>query len=205
MSLEMTPSFQEATSRLLTSCGGTTGPMQNIAVRIKRSTSHNLGEILGGLLDVPGPMQEIVQACQDTNGELDLEGLIRHFSSYEHNRKMSGLKTTAAMELPKVQIPFAHTLLPITILDGKYYYDCGETFVELVGLVQIGPSEGSPYAHLAGLVWFEDEGLHAQILAEQAENGVATSGRSFDRISYHDTPVLREGTIAGEETLYSTA
>lgn len=205
MSLEMTVAFRDAIVRLLVSCGGTTGAMQNIAARIQRSESNNLGEILGGLLDVPGPMQEIVATCEATNEALDLEGLIRHFASPDHLRKMTRLKATVAAELSKEQIPFAHTLLPLSIVGGKYYYDCGDTFVELTGLVQIGLVRGTPYAHLAGLIWLSDEGLHTQILTEQAENGVAASGKKFTKISYYDAPTLREGTIAGAEALFGSA
>lgn len=202
MNLEMTPAFRDAIVRLLCSCGGTIGAMQNIAVKIKESESKDLGEILGNLLNVPGPMQEIVETCRETNGMLDLEGLIRHFASVEHTRKMTGLKFTVARELPKEQIPFAHTLLPLTVLDGKYFYDCGEAFVELEDLVQIGPTNGSPYAHLAGLIWLPDNGLHAQILTEQVTSGVAAVGRDIKKLSYHTAPKLREGTIAGVQQLY---
>jgi len=187
---------------LLGSCGGTGSPMLNIAKHIKRSESKDLSVILRGLVDAPGPIREIVETCEKTNGVLDLEGLIRHFASFDHTTKMSNLKVTVARELAPEQIPFAHTLLPLTILDGRYYYDCGETFVELLGLVQMGEAVGSPYAHLASLIWLADGGLHSEILAEQVSSGVAASGSGISEISYFKTPRLRNDTLAGASELY---
>lgn len=202
MDLTMTTVAKDALVRLLSSCGGTTGAMQNIAERVYRSESSDLGEILGGLVVAPGPIREIIETCQSTNGVLDLEGLIRHFASFEHTTKMTGLRLTVARELPATQIPLAHTLLPLSILGGKYYYDCGKAHVELMGLVQIGPAKGSPYAHLAGLIWLPDEGLGSQILEEQRTSGVSAAARGIDRISYFDAPKLRAGTISGASALY---
>jgi hypothetical protein len=203
MNLEMTPGFEEAIVPLLSSCGGTSGPMQNIARRIQRSKSTDLGEILGGLVDAPGPMREIIATCESTNGVLDLEGLIRHFASIDHTDKMTGLELTVARELTQDVIPIAHTLLPLTVLDGRYYYDCGDAYIEIDGLVQIGPTVGSPYAHLAGLICLRDGGLHTQILSEQAEGPVSTRAQVITRISYHDAPRLQRSTLEGAKELYS--
>jgi|GEM_PF-4248691 len=202
MNLGMKPIEKDALVRLLCSCGGTTGAMQNLARLVQRSGSNDLGEILGELVSVPGPIQEITTTCEEVSGEISLTGLIRHFSSFRHTTKMTNLKVTVAHELPPEQIPLAHTLLPLTILDGKYYYDCGEAYVEIRGLVQIGPSVGSPYAHLAALLWFRDEGLHVQVLAEQARSGVAASAKGIGRISYFETPKLHAGTVAGTAELH---
>lgn len=202
MNLEMDTGFRAGALPLLASCGGTGSPMLNIAIHIKRSDSMDLREIVRGLVDAPGPIREIIETCQKTNGALDLEGLIRHFASFEHTTKMSNLRVTVARELPTVQIAFAHTLLPLTIVDGKYYYDCGDAFVELEGLVLVGEAVGSPYAHLASLIWLEDAGLHAEILDEQSKNGVSASAAGLTKISYFDTPKLRGDTIAGTELLF---
>lgn len=201
MDMTMTPGFKAALPLILTSCGGTRGSMLNVAMRVSGSKSDDLYEILGKLLEAPGPMRELVETCAKTNGALDLEGLIRHFAGFEHTQKMTGLKATVANELPKPHVPLAHTLLPLVMVDGRWFYDCGEAYVEIVGLTQIGPTGGSPYAHLAGLIWLQDGGQSAQILAEQAENGVAAAAAGIKRISYHDAPILREGTIAGVEVL----
>lgn len=204
MDLTMSKDFRENIPKLFVSCGGTVGSMLLLASLLQKGPSNDLGEILGAVLNVEGPVSEIVETCRQTNGILDLEGLIRHFASFEHNQKMEQLKLNLAKELPSSQVALAHTLLPLTILDGKYYYDCGDTYVEMVGLVQIGSAVGSPYAHLAGLIWLPDGGLHADILAEQASNGVAASGKEIERISFYDAPKLREGTIEGALKIFGT-
>lgn len=202
MELVMDPKFKKALPQLLASCGGTIGSMLTIATKVSESAEMDLGVILGPLVSSPGPIRELIETCEETNGTLDLEGLIRHFSNPAHLAKMSDLSVTVASELPGGQIPLAHTLLPLSILDGKHYYDCGETCVELVGLVQVGPSEGSPYAHLASLIWLPDNGLHSTILSEQGDNGVAEAGRGIERISYEEAPILRTATKAAAQQLY---
>lgn len=205
MDLSMTPAFREVFVSFLESCGGINGPMHGIAMRIKESDSKKLDEILGAYLDVPGPINGVIETCGKTNGKLDVEGLVRHFSSAKHMQEMSNLKASVASELPKEVIPFAHTLLPLSVLKGRYYYDCGDTLVELDGLIQVGPTNGSPYAHLAALIWLPDNGLGVSILAEQGANGVAASGKKFDKISYHEAPRLRKATIDGAKELYDKA
>jgi hypothetical protein len=187
--------------RLLISCGGTRGAMQAIAARLKASDSLDLTEILGKLVIVSEPIREIMATCQSVNGAIDTEGLVRHFSSVSHLHKMSDLSVTVASELPKEQIAVAHTLLPLTLVEGNYCYDNGEAHVRIDGLVQIGPSKGQPYAHLAGIIWIEGDNLWSEISMKQQDDGVAARASELVNIDYSCAPKLRLATLDGAKQL----
>jgi len=203
MSTEMTTGGKDALVRILPSCGGTMSTMWHLARMIRDSKSMNLREILGGLLDHPdsAALGELVETCEKVNDLIDMEGVITHFASYEHLSKFDTVTTVVAAELPEEEQTIAHTLLPLTLIHGGYSYENDDVYLPISGLVQIGPSNGTPYAHLASVIWLEDGGLSARIMSEQAGNGVVERARKLSGLDYGKAPRLTKATIAAKEAL----
>lgn len=204
MILEMTAKGKDALVRILPGCGGTMGTMWHLAQMIQDSESMNLEEILGKSLYHPDSLAllELSETCQRLNAnKIDLESVITHFSSYNHLHKFDTVTTIVAAELPVKDRPIAHTLLPLTLVNGNYYYANGNISIPIKGLIQFGPTKGTPYAHLASLIWLEDNGFSEQVLAEQAQNGVLTRAKEVLSLDYHETPRLRRATREAKEKL----
>lgn len=190
--------------RFLPTCGGIKTSMWLAAKKIQGSEVSDLVEVLGReWFEYPDTvaLTEMMDTCAGIHGILDLEGVVRHFASYEHMHKFDEVKTDAASELPENQRQVAHTLLPLTLVAGKYFYECGEASVEIRGLIQLGATLGTPYTHLAGLIWIEDGGLSATILDEQSRNGVADRAVKLSLIDYSQAPELVAATKAAKEVL----
>ncbi len=188
----------------LPSCGGTMSSMWLAAKRIQGSESTDLVEVLGEeWFTYPGSeaLTELTSSCEQIHGTLDLEGIVTHFASYKHLHKFDSVPTDAGRELPLDQRTVAHTLLPLTLVGGKYFYENGEANIELRGLVQLGPTLGTPYAHLASLIWIEDSGLSAKILDYQAKDGVAERAAKLSVIDYTKAPLLVAATEAAKQAL----
>ncbi len=200
---EMTKEGKDAIVRILPSCGGTLASMWYLAKLIKESEELNLHTILGELLDHQdsAALHELAVSCEATNGVIDLEGVIRHFASYQHLSKFDKVRTVVAAELPRRAQAVAHTLLPLTLVGGEYRYENGDASVPISGLVQIGPTKGSPYAHLASLIWIEDGGISAAILDRQAHDGVVGRAKLLEGVDYTQAPRLRDATVAAVEAL----
>ncbi len=195
---------KEALVRLLPSCGGTMAGMWYLAKLIRDSDSMDIVETLGEeTLNHPdsAALLELMATCEQVNGKLDLEGILTHFGSHDHLHKFDRVGTAVAAELPEELRPVAHTLLPLTLVGGKYFYENGDATVEFRGLVQLGPSLGAPYAHLASLIWIEDGGLSATILDRQLHDGVAGRAVHIQVIDYAQAPLLTKATVAAKEAL----
>jgi len=216
MSMEMTNGGKVALVRVLPTCGGTQNlPMLKAAELLYSSESEDFYEALGPLgvalratseqVQSPGqelrPLEEIIDTARKTTGKVDLESVIRHFSGTEHTLKFDNVPTIVARELPEELRAFAHTLLPLTMVDGRYYYDNGPANVEIKGLVTIGPCQGTPYAHLAGVVCFEDDGLSVNVLAEQLVSGLVTRVKNVTVLDYSQAPKLQQSTREAKQTL----
>jgi hypothetical protein len=201
--MKFTEDGKDALVRILPSCGGTMATMWYLAKLIRDSDSMDLAEILGETLYHPDSkaLLEVVETCEKVHGVIDLEGVITHFSSADHLHKFDRVPTVVAAELPEFQRAVAHTLLPLTLVAGKYCYECGDASLPVSGLVQLGPTVGTPYAHLASLIWIRDGGLSAKVLDEQAKSGVAARACELEGLDYGEAPLLREATEAAKKVL----
>jgi hypothetical protein len=189
--------------RLLPSCGGMMAGMWYLAKMIRDSESMDIEEILGDLLEHPdsSALRELMQTCQAVNGIIDTEGIIAHFASYEHLHKFDSVPTVVAAEFPEEVRQVAHTLLPLTLVGGRYYYDNGQAHFEIKGLTQFGPTGGSPYAHLASLIWIKDGGLASRILSEQEKSGVVRRASQISVLDYSLAPRLSHATAEAKKAL----
>jgi len=203
MSTKMTAGGKDALVRILPGCGGTLGVMWLLAQRIRDSGSMDLREILGSELDHPdnAALIELLSTCEKVNGLIDIDGVITHFASYKHLHKFDEVQTTVAAELPREVQAVAHTLLPLTLLAGQYAYENGDVSMPISGLTQFGPTKGTPYAHLASLIWLEDGGLSAKILERQAVGGVLDRAAQVEELDYHQAPKLMAATAKANEML----
>ncbi len=214
MNLEITKGGRYGLVHLLPTCGGTDNiVMVKAAEYLKCNTSEDFVDALGPFgrcltekeAELPvrelRPIEEIAETAKQTTGKVDLASVILHFSGAEHFRKFQTVPTIVGREIPEELRAFAHTLLPLTVVGGRYYYDNGVANVEIRGLVQFGPSNGSPYAHLAGLVWLPDGGLSARVLAAQAACGIPENVVGVTLLDYNKTPRLQKATVAAKEAL----
>lgn len=214
MTIGLTEGGCKALVHLLPTCGGTQNrTMLKAAELLEASDSDDFYEALGpfgqALLredrKAPGkelePLNELVKTALSTTGVVDLESVILHFSGYEHTHKFDSVPTIVAREIPSGLQSFAHTLIPLSMVNGCYYYDNDPAYVQLKGLTQFGPSQGTPYAHLGGLVWFEDGGLSVRVLASQLEDGLATSISGLSEIDYSQAPKLQDSTRSAKKEL----
>lgn len=202
MSLKMTEGSRDALVRFLPTCGGTMGTMWHLARMIRDAKSYDLEEVLGELLNHSdsSALLELRDNCSK-EGIVDFEDVISHFASYEHLSKFDTVQTAVGAELAPELRQVAHTLLPLTLVDGQYLYDNGRANVVFKNLVQIGPTKGTPYCHLASLIWFEDGGLSATILDRQLHNGVAERAATIAEIDYDEAPILSRSTKEAKDAL----
>ncbi len=201
MNLEMNPNDKGLARELLASCGGAYGPMMKAVELLDRDKSDDFFEAFGVLATSLDGLMDLAATARQTSGKIDQRSLLLHFSGTGHTGKFDTIETTIGAELPRQVQAFAHTLVPLSMVGGKYYYDNGDANVELRGLVPYGKQVGTPYAHLAALIWVEDGGMSAQILGNQLSAGLPNKMAGIDVIDYFQAPRLRHGTEKAKEAL----
>lgn len=194
MSLDVTEGGRKAAISLLASCGGRLSIVAQVALELNKVDASGAKEVFSRFAFIPA-ISELLATCEEVNGVVDSEGVVRHFSSQQHLDKITSEGSTIAAELPRKIVPFAHTLLPVTIVGGKYLVELGDHVVELRGLITQGKSVGSLFAHLASLIWVEDDLIWSEISDEQERNRVGQASRAIELIDYEKAPVLRKATL----------
>lgn len=191
MNLDVNEGGGRTAAALFASCGGRMTMMSEVARRLVNSESAK--EVFATFCEIPA-VAELLRTCEKVNGVVDTEGVVRHFSSVNHFEKIEREGTSIASELPKEVRAFAHTLLPVTIVGGKYLVEHGDSITELKGLVPIGKPDGVPYAHLAALIWLPDDLIWTDVSDEQTRNQIGAAGANIEIIDYDNAPLLQSET-----------
>lgn len=193
----------------LATCGGDAFMLFDVAEAIQK---HGEGELWRVVPTNLSPMAKNSLAeleAEVINGEITPLSVLRRFGSPKHFQAMNeqakkGMRSIAD-NIPADIRPIAHTLLPVTPIEGGWVYANGGRYVTLKGLVPLGPQEGNLVVHLAGV--FNSSCSRKEIeklLQEQEENDemMAMADR-VGTIDYSGTN-LQKVTIGAKEALNLT-